>query len=239
MKAGLKNRIGQFRRVIRSAVAILMFVGLAAGSRAATVEPQVPWSEGGVLRLELTVLNATNKDLSRIQLELKVTNAGTNALVLDKELVAGFGFQFRSELPEGSFYDQSFYSQEREVTYKELSKLPKPTANSIKDRFVSLAPGMSLSQTYDLSKPIRAEVDGHSTTTNSVNSAKGRDAVYYEALMRCRVPRPVKKIYIDVSYDRVWTIAARQFAEWYGRSGEDIGLWPGRAHSNTVVLERN
>ena len=238
MKTG--NVVGQIRkRAVRSAVAIAMIIGLAIESRAAAIEPQVPWSEGGVLRLELTVLNPTNKDLSRIQLELKVTNTGTNALVLDKELVAGFGFQFRSELPQGSFYDQSFYAQEREVTFKELSKLPKPTSNTIKDRFVSLAPGKSLSQTYDLSKPIRAEVDSHSAAVNSTNTAVRPDGVYYEALMRCRVPRPVKKIFIDVSYDRVWTMAARQFAEWYGRRAEDIGLWPGRAHSNTIVMERD
>jgi hypothetical protein len=226
------------RRAVCSALAFLMAIGLTAGTRAANMEPRTPWSEGGVLQLELSVLNATNKDLSRIQLQLKVTNTGTNALVLDNELVAGFGFQFRSELPEGSFYDQSFYAQEREVTFRELSKLPKPATNSIKDRFVSLAPGQSLSQTYDLSKPIRAEVEGHNTV-NSTNGAKGSDAFYYEALMRCRVPRPVKKILIDVSYDQGWKQAAQQFAEWYGRSAEDIGLWPGRAHSNTIVMERN
>jgi hypothetical protein len=222
---------------MRSAVAILMFVGLAAGSRAASLEPRVPWSEGGVLQLELSVLNTTNKDLGRIQLQLKVTNTGTNALILDKELVAGFAFEFRSELREGSFYDQNFYAQEREVTFKELSKLPKPATNSIKDRFVSLAPGKSLSQTYDLSKPMRAEVDGHATT-NSTDGVKRHDGSYYEALMRCRVPRPVKKILIDVSYDQNWQQAAQQFAQWYGRRAEDIGLWAGRAHSNTIVMER-
>jgi len=192
------------------------------------MESLAPWSEDKALRMELKVLNDSNKDLNRIQLELKVTNISTNTLVLDKELAAGFNLRFRTDLTE-----DFTYSEQRDVSSKETSKIAKPETNTVAARFVALQPGMSLSRSYDLSRPIRSVHQGHWSDRNMVHHG-----FYYEALTRYRVPRRAKRILIDAWYERgVWWTADRQFEEWHGRSARDIGLWDGRAHSNTIIVE--
>jgi hypothetical protein len=194
----------------------------------ADMELLAPWSQEHALRMELIVLNGSNKDLNRVQLELKVTNISTNVLILDREVAAGFNLRFRTDLSE-----RFVYSAERDVSSEETRRLPKPGTNAANTRFVALRPGESLSRSYDLSKPIRSVCQGHWSDREMVHHG-----FYYEADVLYRVPKRAKKLLIDVWYERgVWWTAADQFEQWHGRSAESIGLWGGRAGSNSVVVE--
>jgi hypothetical protein len=53
------------------------------------------------------------------------------------------------------------------------------------------------------------------------------------------VPAKTKKLLVDAWYERgVWMMPTAQFQEWYGVSADKLGLWSGRARSNTLVIEK-
>ncbi len=218
-------------RAIARRYGFLVAIGLAAGGLncQADTELLAASSEEDALKMELTVLKQPGKDLSGMQLQLKVTNTSTNNLVLDKELAAGFSLRFRTDLS-----DENVKSEERDVCWKEVSRFSKPSSAAASKRFVVLRPGKSLSRKYDLSKPVHSVIEGHSSDKNMVHRG-----FYYEATVRYAVPAGAKKVLIDAWYDRgVWMMATPQFQEWHGRSAQDLGVWDGRANSNTVSVER-
>jgi len=208
---------------------VTMLLGAALGAVAAQAEPSDSWSEDGVLTMALELVALPDNDLQRAQMRLTVTNTGTSAIVLDRTLAAGFSLRFKTDLSA-----EFTRSDSKDVTAREVKRLEKPTAAEVGARFVRLAPGQSLSRTYDLAKPNRSVVEGQASDMESVH-----DGFYYEAMQAYRVPPEAKRMEVDAWYERgVWMMATAQFEEWFGQSAEEIGLWSGRARSNTVVIER-
>ena len=61
---------------------------------------------------------------------------------------------------------------------------------------------------------------------------------YYEALTQFVVPEKAKRLMVDAWYERgVWMMSVPQFEEWHGKSPDNIGLWNGRARSDTIKIE--
>jgi len=186
------------------------------------------WSEDNALLLDLQIVAVPQGDLQRAQLRLTATNTGTKPIVLDRELRAGFRLRFKTDLSE-----EFISSDDRDVSTNEVRKLDKPEPGAAKVRFVSLKPGDSLSRTYDLSKPMEMVVEGHMSDMDSVHYG-----FYYEEFSQFVVPSKAKELMVDAWYERgVWMMAVPQFEEWHGVSPEKIGLWQGRARSDTVTVK--
>lgn len=186
------------------------------------------WSEDDALRLKLELITLRDNDLQNAQLLLKVSNVGTNALVLDKFMRAGFSLRFETDLSE-----QPVYSDERDVSQREVSKLERPKQEGT--RFVRLEPGGSLSRTINLSKPQPTVCEGHGTDSGSVHHG-----FYYESVVQYVVPPEAKELLVTAWYERgVWKMATAEFAKWHGQSAEESGIWRGRARSNTLLIREH
>ena len=206
----------------------ILCICVAMCAVAADKETSQSWSEGGVLKMALELIALPDNDLQKAQIRLTVTNTGTNDIVLDKTLAAGVSLRFRTDMSE-----EFTRSDEKDVSTKETKKLDKPKPEAVGSRFVAIKPGQSLSRTYDLSGPERNVVEGHASDMESVHYG-----FYYEAMQTYQVPAAVKKLKVDAWYERgVWMMATAQFEEWHGQSAEKIGVWTGRARSNTLVIE--
>lgn len=208
----------------------LPLCGLCRGGDAGIAtdpDPSGPWSEDGVLKMTLELVALPDNNLQKAQVKLTVTNTGTDGIVLDKTLAAGFSLRFKTDL--SAEYTRS---EANDVTSKELEKLGKPTAEEVRARFVRLAPGQSLSCMIDLAQPYRDVVEGHASDMDSVHHG-----FYYEAMHTRQVPSGAKRLEVDAWYERgVWMMATAQFEEWFGQSAENLGLWSGRARSNRLVI---
>ncbi len=208
---------------------LTLATGIALSAIAADKDQSDSWSEDGVLKMSLELIALPDNDLQKAQMKLTVTNTGTNGIVLDKTLAAGFSLRFKTDLSA-----EHTRSDEKDVTPKEAKKLEKPTAEEVRARFVRLAPGQSLSCTFDLAKPNRDVVEGHASDMDHVHHG-----FYYEAMQTYQVPAGAKRLEVDAWYERgVWMMATAQFEEWYGQSAEKLGLWDGRARSNRLVVEK-
>jgi hypothetical protein len=208
---------------------LTLATGIALSVIAADKDQSDSWSEDGVLKMSLELIALPDNDLQKAQMKLTVTNTGTNGIVLDKTLAAGFSLRFKTDLSA-----EHTRSDEKDVTPKEAKKLEKPTAEEVRARFVRLAPGQSLSCTFDLAKPNRDVVEGHASDMDHVHHG-----FYYEAMQTYQVPAGAKRLEVDAWYERgVWMMATAQFEEWYGQSAEKLGLWDGRARSNRLVVEK-
>jgi len=186
-----------------------------------------PWSEDGVLELRLEPVRFPQHDLQRLQLRLTATNTGTEAIVLDREMCAGFSLRFETDLSE-----EPFHSDERDVSTEAAEALERPPADAARARFVALEPGESLSRTIDLARPVRAVVEGHLSDAEMVHYG-----FYGEAMMRVTVPEAASSLTATAWYERgVWMMAWPQFEEWHGASPDEVGLWQGRARSNSATV---
>lgn len=208
----------------------LACMGLLSGC--AHVQPQqesLAWSEDDTLRLDLSVVAVPEGKLQRTQLRLTATNTSTNSIVLDKEMLAGFCLRFRTDLTE-----EPLHSDARDVSTREVARLDKPLPTAAAHRFVALKPGDKIARTYDLSQPMKTVCEGHMSDQNSVHYG-----FYYEALTQFVVPERAEALMVDAWYERgVWMMSVPQFEEWHGKSPEEIGLWGGRARSETITVKR-
>ena len=196
---------------------------------AAEKEQSGAWSEDGILTMALELVALPDNDLQKAQMKLSVMNKGTNVIILDKALAAGFSLRFKTDLSE-----EYTRSDEKDVKTKEVKILEKPTAEEVRARFVRLTPGQSLSRMFDLAKPIRKVVEGHATDMKMLHYG-----FYYEALQTYQIPAKAKRLELCAWYERgFWMMSGAQFEEWYGLSAEKIGLWTGRARSNTLVIQK-
>lgn len=210
-------------------MALMLLLCVALSAAAADKGKSDSWSEGGILKMTLELIALPDNDLQKAQMKFTVTNTGTNDIVLDKTLAAGFSLRFRTDLSE-----EFTYSADKNVMTKETKKLDRPTPETVSSRFVAMKPGQSLLRTYDLAGPVRAVVEGHASDMNSIHYG-----FYYEAMQTYQMPVKAKKLEVDAWYERgVWMMATAQFKEWYGQTAEEVGLWPGRARSNTLVIEK-
>jgi hypothetical protein len=208
---------------------MMLLLGVAFSAAAADKNKSDSWSEDGVLQMTLELIAVPDNDLQEAQMKLTVTNTGTNDIVLDKTLAAGFSLRFKTDISE-----EFTRSDEKDVTTKETKKLDQPAPEAGGSRFVAIKPGQSLSRTYDLAGPVRGVVEGHASDMNHIHYG-----FYYEAMQTYQVPPKAKRLEVDAWYERgVWMMATVQFKEWYGKTAEKIGLWSGRARSNTLVIER-
>lgn len=213
---------------MKTKIAIIL-LSAALSAIGADKDKSDSWSEGGALKMTLELIALPANDLQKVQIRLTVTNTGTNDIVLDRTLAAGFSLRFKTDLSE-----EFTRSDEKDVSTKENKKLDKPTPEAVFSRFVAVKPGHALSRSYDLSGPIQSVVEGHASDMESVHYG-----FYYEAMQTYQVPLKAKKLEVDAWYERgVWMMATVQFEEWYGQSAEKMGLWSGRARSNTLVIER-
>jgi len=196
---------------------------------AAAAETSEAWSEDNVLIMNLELISIPSNDLQRAQIKLTVTNAGTNDIVLDKHLAAGFSLRFKTDMSA-----EFVRTDGKDVSSKEVEKLEKPKPETAAARFISLKPKESLSKLYDLSLPVRIVQEGHVSDMDSVHYG-----FYYESMVRYLVPPGTGKLLVDAWYERgVWMMATPQFKEWYGQTPEKIGIWRGRARSNTLIIHR-
>ena len=217
-------RIRYLLGVLLLSLFALAFVSL----RSRNAVPDGSWSEGNTLKLTLVLLERPTNDLSKTKLKLTAVNTSDEPIVLDTECSCGFSLQFESDGAEAA-------TSERTVSIQELRRLPKSNADDARKRFVALAPGMSLSRSWDLDKPFPYITEGHST-----NESRQHAGFYYEAEGRFHFPPAVAKLSICVRYERgVHRMAIRDFEKWYGLNRGEIAFWQGRAKSNTVVVSKS
>lgn len=137
--------------------------------------PTVPNAESrskvNALSLRLEADKPVIRSLQETRLKLTVTNTSSESIVLDNDLVAGFGLKAEPYLSDGTLL-----SEERDVAAEGFRTLNKPSSEEAGKRFRKLGPGESLSRSYDLSQPIRHVVQGHGTYKNG-----GHVGFYYEA----------------------------------------------------------
>ncbi len=187
------------------------------------------WSEDNTLQLNLEAVAVPGGDLQHTVLRLSATNTGGRPLVLDKEMLAGFCLRFETDLTKSPVH-----SDARDVATQEIKKLDKPHPAEAEKRFVTLKPGDSISRIIDLAKPLKTVCEGHMSDQDSVHYG-----FYYEALTQFIVPENATRLLVDAWYERgVWMMSVLQFEEWHGRSPADIGLWKGRARSDTLAVEK-
>ena len=186
------------------------------------------WSEDDTLWLDLEALQPLPVDLQDIKLKLTVTNLASKSIVLDKECSAGFSLRFKTDLSQ-----ELIFSDENDVSTKELQKLSKPAPDVARNRFVELQPKKTFSRVFDLSQAVRTVREGHGTYANGAHVG-----FYYEAEVQYLVPPKVNKLFIDAWYERGVMMAWPQFKDWFGVGIDELGVWSGRARSNTVVVER-
>jgi len=186
-------------------------------------------SEDNALDMKLELVALPDNDLQKAQFKLTVTNASRAPLVLDKELITSFGPGFKTDLSEEIFHDDK-----KDVSLQEAEKLDKPKPDAAAERFLPLKPGEALSRMYDMAKPMKVVEEGHGTDKNHAHHG-----FYYEAMMRYHVPPAAKKLLVTVYYERgVWMMATAQFEQWHGKSAEALGVWNGRACSNSLLIEK-
>lgn len=203
--------------------------GMALSAIAADKNESDSWSEDGVLKMTLELVALPDNNLQKTQMKLTVTNMGTNGIVLDKTLAAGFSLRFKTDL--SAEYKRS---DGKVVTANEVKKLEKPTVEDVRARFIRLAPGQTLSCMFDLAKPNRVVVEGHVSDMDGIHHG-----FYNEAMYTYQVPAEAKWLEVDAWYERgVWMMATVQFEEWFGQSAGKLGLWDGRARSNRLVVEK-
>jgi hypothetical protein len=124
------------------------------------------------------------------------------------------------------------HSDERDVTSREIGKLPQPKADAVALRFVQLRPSDSLVRFFDLSGPVQTVTEGHVSDMNSVHFE-----FYYESLTQYQVPDATNQVIVDMSYEGgVLMMSVPQFTRWHGKSPADLGLWTGRARSDRITI---
>ena len=188
------------------------------------------WSEDDTLAMRLAVIEIPSNDLQRARIKLTVTNTSTNTIVLDRDLDAGFGFRFKTDLSE-----KYIHSDDKDVSLVEGERIKKPDRAGAKRRFVRLKPKGSLSRVFDLSRPTKGIIEGHATDMDMVHHG-----FFYEAMVRYAVPSNVTSISIDAWYERgVHWASIHEFTKWFGTDPEKLGIWDGRARSNTVTIEKH
>lgn len=187
------------------------------------------WSEGNVLAMHLDVIAVPSNDIQRARIKLTVTNTSTNTIVLDRNLDAGFGFRFKTDLSE-----KHTHSDDKDVSLTEGKQTKKPEVAEAKLRFVRLTPKSSISRVFDLSRPTKGIIEGHATDMDMVHHG-----FFYEAMVSYVVPTNATSISVDAWYERgVHWASVHEFTEWFGVDPSDLGLWEGRARSNTLTIEK-
>jgi hypothetical protein len=61
---------------------------------------------------------------------------------------------------------------------------------------------------------------------------------YYEEVVRYQVPVKARQLRVCAWLDRVSMFSGRQFEAWHGVNAEKLGLWQGRARSNTLIVDK-
>ena len=172
-----------------------------------------------LLSLRLEANKPVTSSLQETRLKLIVTNTSIKDVIVDNELVAGFNLKVDTDPSDGT-------------NVSDYRTLEKPSPQEAGKRFRKLAPGDSLSRTYDLSQPVRSVAQGHCTYKNG-----GHVGFYYEAERKLDIQFDVTRLIVRVAYEgRVWMFSHRQFEAWFGVSEDASGMWQGRAESNTVTV---
>jgi hypothetical protein len=187
------------------------------------------WSEDNAMKMSLELVELPGNDLQRAVLKLTVTNTGEADLILDRELAVGFVLSFETDLTK-----EGWLRYENHVTTKETKRIDKPKPRDVKSRFVRLKPRHSLSRTYDLARPVREVISGW-----AVGPGVAPAGSYYEATRTYHVPAKATRLSIIMWYERgSWEMTEPQFKKWFAKSPQEIGLWEGRARSNTLVIQK-
>ena len=104
--------------MMKQTLIIIILASFFAGCVSIQVKKEShAWSEGNTLHLDVEMVSVPDNDLQRVCLRLTAINTGTNSLMLDKEMLAGFSLRFKTDLSE-----QYFRSDEQDQNKKGLAQ---------------------------------------------------------------------------------------------------------------------
>lgn len=163
--------------------------------------------------MSLRIQSISEMRPNRLVLHVTVTNNGPTPIASDNE--------FATFLKWNVTCDGVRLESER------LASCPQATVDEITRRFITLAPGRSLSKALDLSESIRVFLSGRSSPAH--------DPTGYEELVRFDIPKRGKVLKISVvnkpDFDDIGG-----FFVCFGSRPKELGLFIGETTSNTLKL---
>jgi hypothetical protein len=170
-------------------------------------------------RMELVVAADELQDFASLRVRLDVRNLGSDAVIWDSKAAV---FVFWSVLDEAG----------TPIWFHEQEELPRRDRNDWRKRFVSIAPGASVSQTLEFASGIKAFKYGI-----GIQETGEESITVYETKIELDVPAEVNQIRVRAIYERGLRAEAA-FHSWFGQSVEYVGLPLKRVVSNEVVIQR-
>jgi hypothetical protein len=170
-------------------------------------------------RMKLSIAADELQDFAHLRVRLDVRNLGRAAIAWDSEAAV---FLFFSVIDE---------SGER-IQLREKDLLPHPNKSDWRKRFISIAPGESVSKIIEFSQALKSFNYGV-----GILELGEETITVYETTLELDVPAKVETVRVRAIYE-CGQGGTAAFFDWFGQTVEDVGLPTTRVMSNEIAIRR-
>jgi hypothetical protein len=191
-------------------------------STASDQTPPVEPSEPSVLPAHEVALRLILVDRHRDKLSIlaRITNNLDQPIVIDRDFSVRFNWLLEAD-------DNSDLRPARTYSGEPTDELRD------KSRFVSVAPGESLSHEFVLTRPFRHFVVGEGAVFTPDGSPDFIPTGYEEECLY-DIPESTRDLSISLDYGPQW-FHVDGFSVWFGYAPQDVNLWDGRCSASIQV----